>query len=112
MPAVQTVYDPQNDALRTRYRGAHIAASKEHTLDSDLVISYDHDRRIVGVQLQQVNQIRGMWQVHPARHCLPTELRLEIDHFVEWLESGPMDPETNRQRNVPPRWLIDAVAAA
>lgn len=112
MPAVRTVYDPRNDALLTRYRGAHIMARKEHTLDSDLVISYDHDRRIVGVQLQQVNQVRGMWQVHPARRCLPTELRQEIDRFVEWLESGPMDPEKNRQRHVPPQWLIESMPAA
>jgi uncharacterized protein YuzE len=112
MPTVRTRYDQKYDVLYVRYEEAKIYTSREHALDPDLVVNYDHERRIIGVQFLWINQVRGMWQVHPARHCLPQDIRLEIDRFVEWLETGPVDPDANRQRRVPPQWVLEAVQAA
>jgi uncharacterized protein YuzE len=107
---VETTYDRKTDVLYVKLHGARPYASREHPLDGDLVVDYDHERRAIGIRFLHVQAVRGMWDVHPARHCLPREIRDEIERFMSWLDAGPEDPERCAQRNVPPKWLVEATA--
>lgn len=107
---IRTTYDRQHDVLYVKIEGAHIATSREHPIDGDLTLNYDHDGRIVGIQFLWMRELRGMWAQHPGRHCLPGEIRDEVDRFMEWLDAGPVDPEQCAARPVPPQWVRDHAA--
>jgi len=107
---VRTTYDSKHDALYVKLLGARIATSREHAIDSDLVLNYDRDGDIVGIQFLLVSLVHGMWQAHPARRALPGALRDEVDRFMGWMDAGPPDPEQCAARRVPPQWVLEAHA--
>ena len=104
----KTTYDQAHDVLRVNRVDATPFASREHPLDADLILHLDRDRHIVGVQLLYTSRMQGIWGVHPARHCLPTEIRTEVDNFMAWLDAGPANPDACAARKVPPAWMLAA----
>lgn len=110
--SVESIYDPKHDVLYVKRVGTKINASREHPQHAWLVCNYDFDRQVVGVQLLNPTvPAKTRWRDCSARHGLPTDIRVEIDRFMDWLEAGSKDPERCAARRAPTAALLDACAS-
>lgn len=107
---VKTHYDKRHDVLYVRDQLSHISYAQEHAIDGDLVLNYDRNGKIIGLQFLFVSMVKGMWSTHPGRHSLPGPIRDEVDRFMAWLDAGSDDPDECAARRVPPQWCLDAAA--
>jgi len=75
--------DERNDVLYLRREDARIRFSHSAAHDPELIINFDEEKRVVGVQLIGLKMLPiDAWMTHPDRDALPEDMLVEIDRTV------------------------------